>query len=74
MYVCICKQVTERQIKEAVSNGACSLRDVQSQLGVATQCGECKHHARQCIRSTNRDCGETIFTANIQSTDLIATI
>jgi bacterioferritin-associated ferredoxin len=52
MYICICKQVTDHQIKEAVSNGACSFQEVQSQLGVATECGECKCHARKCMRKS----------------------
>ncbi len=56
MFICICKQVTDRQIKEAVSNGAASFTDVQSELGVATQCGECKNHARQCMRQCKNDC------------------
>lgn len=41
MYVCICQGVTERQIEEAVSNGAASLSDLQEQLQVARCCGSC---------------------------------
>ena len=64
MYICICKQVTELQIQEAVSNGASSFRDIQIQLGVATQCGECKCHARNCMRECNNQCATSFNQAN----------
>jgi bacterioferritin-associated ferredoxin len=52
MYVCICKAVTESQIEDAIDEGAKNLRDLQLQLGVATQCGQCACTARQQL--TNR--------------------
>ena len=61
MYVCICKQVTERDILEALDNGACSFKDIRSELGISTECGECKNHARQCIRQARKDDCDTIF-------------
>ncbi len=50
MYICICNQVTDRQIQQAVNDGVSSFSEIQSELGVATKCGECKNHARQCMR------------------------
>ena len=41
MYVCICNPVTENQIRACASRGACTLPDLQAQLGVALQCGQC---------------------------------
>lgn len=41
MYICVCKGVTDTHIKEAVAEGANSLRAVRMQLGVASQCGRC---------------------------------
>ena len=41
MYVCICNPVTESDVRVCVSRGACSLTDLQAQLGVALQCGQC---------------------------------
>ena len=73
MFVCICKQVTDGQIKEAVTNGACSFKDVQSELGVATQCGECKNHARQCMRDCRNQCENTLLSNPSLSSDLVAT-
>jgi bacterioferritin-associated ferredoxin len=41
MYVCICNPVTESQVRVCVSGGACTLPELQAQLGVALQCGQC---------------------------------
>ena len=41
MYVCLCSGITDRQIHSAVALGARTLEDLQSALGVATQCGRC---------------------------------
>lgn len=45
MYVCLCKGITDNQIKDAINQGACSMRDLRADLDVATQCGKC---ARDC--------------------------
>ena len=45
MYVCLCKGVTDNQIKDAIAGGACSMRDLRNDLEVGTQCGKC---ARDC--------------------------
>ena len=52
MYVCLCKGVTDCQIREAVCEGACSMRELRKCLGVATQCGRCACHARQVLEET----------------------
>lgn len=50
MYVCICQQVTDGDIREAVANdGACSMRDLHRQLGVASSCGCCAPCAREVL-------------------------
>ncbi|TAM45371.1 MAG: (2Fe-2S)-binding protein [Gammaproteobacteria bacterium] len=46
MYVCLCKGVTDGQIREAVREGACTVRELGARLGVATCCGRCASHAR----------------------------
>lgn len=49
MYICICNAITERQVQEAVSNGARSLCDLQGQLGVASCCGCCADTAKEYL-------------------------
>jgi bacterioferritin-associated ferredoxin len=42
----LCKGVTDGQIREAVQEGACTLRALGARLGVATGCGRCASHTR----------------------------
>lgn len=50
MYICICKQVTDKQIKAAINEGARSIRDLRSELGVASQCGQCGRCAKAILK------------------------
>lgn len=50
MYVCICKGITDHQIRAAVHQGADSMRAVRQSLGVASQCGKCGSLARDIMR------------------------
>lgn len=52
MYVCLCKAVTDRQIRESVSGGAATYADIRRELGVATQCGKCGQLAKSIIQTT----------------------
>lgn len=36
MYVCLCKQVTDRDIRSAVRDGASCMRDLNQRMGVGT--------------------------------------
>ena len=47
MYVCLCKGITDKQIREAVDGGAESFREVRRQLDLASQCGKCGALARE---------------------------
>lgn len=50
MYVCLCKQVTDSQIRAAIEDGASSLSEVRNTLGVASQCGKCGRLAQEIVR------------------------
>ena len=51
MYVCICRQITEDQIRDLCrDNGASSYAEVRNQLGVGLDCGKCGNHARSVLR------------------------
>jgi bacterioferritin-associated ferredoxin len=52
MYVCLCKGITDTQIRAAVQDGANSLRDVRNTLGVASQCGKCGILTRDIVRES----------------------
>jgi bacterioferritin-associated ferredoxin len=65
MYVCLCKGITDTQIRAAVEDGASSLRDVRNTLGVASQCGKCGTLTRSIVRETLADvsANEQLFYA-----------
>lgn len=45
MFVCVCNAVTDKDIHNAVSNGAESMRDLRQQLSLGSQCGKCTRFA-----------------------------
>jgi bacterioferritin-associated ferredoxin len=49
MYVCICAAVTDRQIKQAVRDGATTLDDLVMHLGVGAGCGCCREVAQEIL-------------------------
>jgi len=49
MYICVCHQITDRQIRRAVAQGASTLGEVQLQLPVGGCCGRCVDSARAVI-------------------------
>jgi len=50
MYVCLCKSVTDHQIKASVENGITSFDEMQSHLQVSTVCGACECEVKQIIQ------------------------
>lgn len=55
MYVCVCKGITDRQIKAAIDDGANSLRSLRKALGVASQCGKCSVMTREILDEALND-------------------
>ncbi|MGH3790631.1 MAG: (2Fe-2S)-binding protein, partial [Pseudonocardiaceae bacterium] len=41
MYVCICRAVTEAEVRGCIAAGACTLRDVVARSAAGTGCGSC---------------------------------
>ena len=59
MYVCICQQVTDRDIHQAVAQGACRMRDLRQQLGVSSQCGKCAGCAKEVLQEARQACAHS---------------
>ncbi|BCE00909.1 bacterioferritin-associated ferredoxin [Marinicellulosiphila megalodicopiae] len=62
MYVCLCKGITDSQIKNAIDDGATSLRAIRKELGAMTQCGKCACLTKEILKdqlATNK-----MMTAN----------
>ena len=60
MYVCICKGITDSQIKElVVESGVVSIGELKKHLDISSQCGSCSKVARKIINETIID--ESLF-------------
>ena len=49
MYVCLCRGITDQDIKDAMQNGAESIRDLRDMLDLGTCCGRCVPEAKTII-------------------------
>jgi bacterioferritin-associated ferredoxin len=54
MYVCICRQITDHQIRDLCRGGASNLTDLQAKLGVASDCGKCGKLAQTIVNEYNK--------------------
>ncbi len=54
MYVCLCNNVTDRDIRKAVRSGCRRLEDLSAELGVATNCGSCADLAEELLAEADR--------------------
>ncbi len=56
MYVCICKGITDTQIRSAVEGGINSLSELRRALGVASRCGKCGVLTREIVQESLAAC------------------
>jgi bacterioferritin-associated ferredoxin len=52
MIVCVCRRVSDRELARHARAGM-SFDDIQFELGVATQCGQCECCARDVVAQCN---------------------
>jgi bacterioferritin-associated ferredoxin len=50
MYVCLCKGITDSQIRNAVADGMTNYSELRQTLGLSSQCGRCAVQAREIFR------------------------
>lgn len=49
MYICVCKAVTDKQITNAIIEGACTHKQLINCFGVGRDCGKCNQHIKELI-------------------------
>ena len=69
MIVCVCKRVSDREIARHVHAGM-GFYDIQFELGVATQCGQCE----QCARDVVAQCSASHPVAAISQAPQVITL
>lgn len=75
MIVCVCKNISDRQIRAAMADGASTVRALRNELAVSTCCGKCAPEVKRMVdnremtlaaqvvsgaHSTVRDAGEKV--------------
>ncbi|WP_114417520.1 (2Fe-2S)-binding protein [Marinospirillum perlucidum] len=63
MYVCVCKGITDQQIKTSIEQGAASMRDLYKQHSLGSQCGKCVCTARELLRNQKEACSSCEIVA-----------
>ena len=49
MYVCLCKEITEKQVTEKIATGITSLVALQQELGAGIVCGQCCDYMQEML-------------------------
>lgn len=49
MIVCVCNNISDREIRQAVDLGLSTMAELRRDLGVATCCGKCASCAKQVL-------------------------
>lgn len=55
MYVCICESISCSDVRDAVDQGARSVRDLNRELSLGSQCGKCVCVARKVVKEHLED-------------------
>lgn len=50
MFVCLCKSVTDHQIRDAVDMGVTTFEGMQSELNVSSVCGGCSCEVKKILQ------------------------
>jgi bacterioferritin-associated ferredoxin len=51
MIVCVCNNISDREIRQAVDLGITSMAELHQELGVGTCCGKCVSYAREVLHA-----------------------
>lgn len=53
MYICVCKAVTDKQLRTAIDNGICTRRQLTHCFGVGKDCGKCNKEVKQLLKQNS---------------------
>ena len=69
MIVCVCRRISDREITRHAKAGM-SFDDIQFELGVATQCGQCEGCARDIVNQCSATCPVAALRGQQDRSDL----
>jgi len=53
MYICVCKAVTDTQLRSAIDNGICTRRQLTHCFGVGKDCGKCNKEVKALLKQSS---------------------
>jgi len=53
MYICICKKITESQLKDCYTKNSCDYDASQRKLGFSLKCGKCKPSVENLLKKSH---------------------
>lgn len=63
MIICVCKNISDRDIAQAVAEGCSSFKALQKELELGKSCGTCMECARECFAEKKADASVCLQTA-----------
>ena len=60
MYVCVCRGVTDRDIRKAIREGANSIAEIEQTLRAGTGCGVCRDYTQRLLD----DAGDAVVASS----------
>jgi len=60
MYICICHQITEKDLTKAIDNGHTTLKSVQQSTKLGSSCGQCTAFADFHIKKYHNQTAHSI--------------
>src|SRR5260221_171815 len=74
MIVCVCRRVSDSQIRQAAADGAHSLECLQFDLGVATQSGRCADCASRVLCDARRASAERLDAIQTELSSMLMSV
>jgi bacterioferritin-associated ferredoxin len=70
MIVCVCNNISDREIRQAVDLGLSSIDELRRDLGVATCCGKCATYAEEVLTAHLETTSASTVTVTVTVTEL----
>ncbi|MES2259865.1 MAG: (2Fe-2S)-binding protein [Pseudomonadota bacterium] len=61
MIVCVCNNISDREIRQAIDFGITSMDELRRDLGLATCCGQCASYAEDILNKHLGSIKETVL-------------
>jgi bacterioferritin-associated ferredoxin len=71
MIVCVCNNISDREIRQAIDLGLTSMDELRRDLGVSTCCGRCEAYAEKVLTAHIEVTSTTITTTSTSTSTTV---